>query len=250
MAEDVVAVPQGHLHSVAGQPTIPPMPEPINKQHTVVGDALRPRGSRTGVPPGLSVGGGVARARGGGPGGLPSRGGDPHSSLGRCLSPALECRELLATVAEHRCSDRVARRETWAPSGARGRALDRGNLRDRQSRHQASCPSAASGSDGPCPVRSPVCPHAGVHVLSVRPLRVGLCLRLHGRAALPGACCADPIARQWGGLFASSHWRALPGRCGARLDHRRRNGGHGRERMRPFSIATVGTVIGRKRARQ
>ncbi len=36
----------------------------------------------------------------------------------------------------------------------------------------------------PAPVRGSRCPHAGVHVLPVRPLRVGFCFRLHGGAAL------------------------------------------------------------------
>jgi hypothetical protein len=74
----------------------------------------------------------------------------------------------------------------------------------------------------------------------VRPLGVGFCLRLYGRAALPAACSADPIARQWGGLFESSHRRALPGGCGAWLDRGSRNLGDGRGRMRPqLSIATA-----------
>ena len=47
------------------------------------------------------------------------------------------------------------------------------------------------------------------------------------------------------GLSKSSHRRALPGRCGARLDGWSRNGGHCRRRLRPpLSMATAGTRHG------
>jgi hypothetical protein len=95
---------------------------------------------------GIRLGAGVARTGSGRPGGLPSGGGHPHPPAGRSYSPALERRELLTPVAGHGRRDRRARPEAWAPRGARGRARDRCNVSSRESRRQAPCPPAATGS--------------------------------------------------------------------------------------------------------